>query len=211
MGDSRTAGVGASNYTKRWAFLHASESNGVEYNYGVSGMYLQNVGGTNPFDQTTIPAKGTEFGKLWIAFGSNDLRGNPASYATTAFQTKLSEVVDYAVSSKGWAYADIILPTVNYIAPTGYGTHGTVSRHEAYNEAIRQVALAKGTIYIDVYTAFKALSNRDSLFVDGLHESDAGYRAAADIMNAATYSVYTEPEQQPETPLMISGRNFIIG
>lgn len=193
QGDSRTAGIGASVWSNRWTYLHATESNGLEWNNGISGMHLQNVGNVNYFNETVISNKGSEFTKLWICFGSNDLIGNPANYTTAAFKTKLSQVVDYAVSTKGWLYSDIILPNVNYIAPTGYGTYGTIERHEAYNEVIRQVALEKGTIFIDIYTPFKALVNKDSLFVDGLHETDAGYRQVATMMNAMTFSVYTGP------------------
>lgn len=184
-GDSNLYGISASPISNRWSSLIASEKNGLDYNIGVSGQSL--TSSSNTFDKTTIDIFDSSNCKyIWFTHGTNDL---PLSVTVANFKAKLLEVVDYANASKGWAYSVMVLPTVNIRLDVDYG-----QRLLDFNEAIRQIALLRGCIFIDTFTPFNSLASKPTYFnADNIHLNNTGHRKYADILKSSDYTPYTTP------------------
>lgn len=191
MGNSITNGVGASPSTNRWTTLLTTAKGGTEVNLGVNGMTLQQ--GQN---QTTwlyasnIPTKTSAHLYLFIAIGINDVQANNGTMTPAAFKTRYLQVLDSAVSVKGWNYGNIVLVTPFYVNATGYALASTVftgistptgARHIQYVDAVKEVAAARYTKLFDGFAVTSAEFNKDGMLADGLHPNNAGYRFIADM------------------------------
>lgn len=184
FGDSNTVYVNGDE-TKRWTKLLCNERNGIERNFGSNGQSLQHVGDNFLLKENFPIYDSSTMKYLWIAEGTNDVSYRPTG-TVAAFKTQLIENIQYAVNVKGWSFENIILPTINYM---GVYDSGNISKHLAYNVAILEVCEEFNCIYIDIYTIFKNLSNRDELLKDDqLHLNVLGNRAVADIFLAADYT-----------------------
>ena len=190
-GDSRTYGYNATPESNRWSSLISQERNGQENNLGHPGQYMQGADGVNAVEYTTIPLKSQNGGAkyIFINYGTNDVKNSDTEIFTRdAFKNRYRSMLDYLNTTLGWDYASIVLSTINYF--TLMNTLGIRSRVLDYNAAIYELALEKNTIFIDLFTQFDALSNKDSLIdsADGIHENNAGHRVVANIYEAADYT-----------------------
>lgn len=196
VGDSITAGVGASDAAHRWINLvKAAMGWDVLYNNGVSGTVLQNT------TQTTVAVIGgavSENGRdnmsrritvyspdhLFILYGLNDLRLNDAAFTAANFQTDLGEIVDSAIAF-GTPAANIVIGSPPYIPAASYAlaapwNGGSALKHADYVAACAAVATAKSTNYIDVYQWMIDNGGDTLIGPDNIHPNDAGHDAIAD-------------------------------
>jgi len=189
QGDSRTYGYDASTPELAWAYLVCTEEGGTEVNLGAPGQYLQPVTGANSFNVQYTPSKTANNSKyMFFSFGTNDTKGDYAIYSAAGFQVALQYAISYFVANLGWAFADIVLPTINYF-PLIETQTGLADRVTAYNEMILNVARTNGTIFLDPYSHFYNLASRDTYFSsDGIHENDAGHRELANFYEAQDYT-----------------------
>lgn len=196
VGDSITAGTGASDAAHRWTNLvKAAGGYDVLYNNGVSGTVLQNtvqntvavIGGavtSNLRDNrdTRISYYSPDY--LFILYGLNDLRLNDAAFTSALFQNDLQEIVQQA-KAYGTPAAHIVIGSPPYIPAASYTLAppwdgATAGKFTDYIAACAAVATAEGTKYIDV-NAWMIANGGDTLIgPDGIHPNDAGHDAIAD-------------------------------
>ena len=192
IGDSIVFGYGASTQNNRWTTLFCNAEKCLEYNIGVPGEVLQNgvsCAGHPPLDKTTIPIKTTDEGALFIALGMNDVGMTNGTMTPAAYQSALSDLIDYAITTKGWSKSQIIIVSPTYTVAFGYYAGGCgaasnfdATRLKAYVSAALAAATSKECLSANVYEAMANSSVPSSLLgPDGLHPSDKAYSIIAEF------------------------------
>lgn len=192
-GDSNLYKVVEPQAVNRWSQFVCEDTNGIDWNGGVSGQGWLNPG--NTFNKTSISVFNSAVNKyLVLANGTNDIgvtevvNGSNQLITGATFKAKLLEIVDYAHNTKGWAYSSIVLPTINLRVDV----NSKPAQQAEFNQAIKEIALLRGTVYIDLLTEFNKIPNVASLIeADGVHYGDFLHRKIADIYIAANYAPYT--------------------
>lgn len=211
VGDSRTYGLASDPLSNSWANLLAAEKNGANLtNLGSVGQFLQVVGGNNCYDPANTPVAGTNK-YLFINFGTNDVKGDSSTFTLVAFRATLANDLEYLHNTKGWAYSQMVLSTINYFTNYGGPGYGSREKHLAYNAAIQAAAIQYNTIFFDVFSYFDALPNKDQLInADGLHETNEGHRVLASFFEAQDYTPINDPHTDPIQSLLVKRGNFIV-
>lgn len=189
FGDSVTAGFAASTVNNRWTNLLASQLNYSLLNQGASGTVLQNSnnsGGTpfpnNGRDRYVADLTGVnKRDRVYILYGLNDLRytAAPATMNLANYINDYQEIITGLLGA-GYTVNDIYLGSPPYITTAGYstgsagftGSNATI--HQAYVDAVRQLAVTNNVYYSDVYQAMKNNGGDSLIDADQIHPNDAG-------------------------------------
>lgn len=178
IGDSYTAGTGATTTAQRYSSIVATTMGLTEVNLGVGGRSIQAyyAAGNN------IPTKTATDRFILLELGIND-RSTSGTYPSSQLATEYNTIVTWMLG-KGWAPSEIILVNTNYTGAIG----GTLTRQNEINAAILAASVANGTKFVDIYT--DGLNNGGtSLLTDGLHPGDVGHRnIAKDVLAVAKTS-----------------------
>ncbi len=183
VGDSITAGVGASNGNHNYPSL-LGKLLGPQYqvgNFGESGATLLKHG-DSPFWQRGGYATSAAFGPnvVVVMLGANDSK--PQNWAhKDEFAGDYAALLDYYAALPTHPKIYVCLPTP--VPKPNYGINEPVV--EAQIPLIRQVAAQKGATIIDVHGQ---VPDDPADFVDGVHPNDSGYVFLAD----AVYQGLTE-------------------
>jgi GDSL-like Lipase/Acylhydrolase family len=194
-GDSNAVAIIVNDKSLRWTALMSEECSGVEFNEAYSGQgWLPN--GLFTFDEYSISYfnQSLDYG-LWLANGTNDLPLPIENASKEIFKARLLEIIDFAHNERGWKYSKIILPT---IIPRFDGNH--ISRIDAFNAAIEELAELRNCVLIDLHTIFMQHPNIESLYGDPVHTNELGQRLQADIYKNADYTPYNGVTEEPTLP-----------
>jgi len=183
FGTSITAGADASVTSKRYTSLVSAAINATEVNNGSGGQCLQKPSGyggnsfMNSFS-SLILSKTSSRKYLFIAHGENDSYNEyigGVGFDTIQFKTDYERILD-TVFARGWTTADV------YIISPFYQSTGRVPLllQQEYYSAARNIALANGLTFIDVFTQGQTLGT--ALVDDGVHPTDRGMATAANVI-----------------------------
>lgn len=224
IGDSFTAGQGATTTAARYANIVAGRWGSTLLNKGVGNMVLQNsvepsgapraVNGRNQFlDDAAGPNKRDA---VLIAFGINDARYNdaPGEFNLTNFRGDLAEVIT-GLRQNGYPAANIILVSPHYITDAGLaqGYSGkpaqTRAAYEQYVAAAEAIARENGVIWANTYTYMRDNGGGSLIGADNIHPNDSGMTAIADAIT--TTGARINSRAAPEiTSWAATGGNLIL-
>jgi len=170
VGDSITAGVGASSAFHSYPGLLAAEL-GPRYdveNYGESGATLLKKG-DSPYWQRGSLDRSKAFlpDVVIIMLGTNDSKPQNWIYKDE-FRDDYTALVDFYASLP--SHPRMFVCTPPPVLKSAYGIVEPPVEDEI--SIIRQVAAAKNATVIDVHTA---MGSDITTFIDGVHPNDAGY------------------------------------
>lgn len=202
VGDSYTAGVGASPSTNGWVYLVAASLGSTLTNSGVAGTVLENSvasGGSalsgNLRDNYVSYALGSnKKAAVFIAYGFNDARytGAPATFNVTQYQADYREILNGLVIG-GYASADIYVISPWYITASGLstGSAGFTGQSrlgfEAFITAALAVATEYGTAWTDCYNSLNTAAwIADVDGNDHLHPQNYGHSRIASTVLSGT-------------------------
>jgi lysophospholipase L1-like esterase len=191
VGDSITAGVGASSSTTNYpAVLQTLLGSSVKVmNFGHSGATMLSVGDL-PYQQQSEYTGATSFVSgagasavvdVIIMLGTNDSKPYNWTVGTTTraeqFRKDCAAMVDHFAQLAPHPLVYLALPPHAY--NNTYQISGTVL-HDQIIPVIKQVAADKGIPVIDVDTP---TTGHPELFPDGVHPNDNGYKLVAQVMH----------------------------
>ena len=164
FGDSITLGYQVTA-TTRWSYLYCVGTNTHEENHGAGGTTMTpGIPPRTPFDINNVPTNSSTYDKIFIAYGTNDIY---SSGTINNYVTATNSAVD-GIVTKGWAASSIVLVYT-------YSPDFSQATQIAWRNALRAVATAKGTRFIDFSSIFFPLSDPSIYFADGLHPNAAGH------------------------------------
>lgn len=176
IGDSYTAGVGASAKTHRWTTLLSKEMRWVEANYGLGGTGYVTTAGRNGCGRAECPTYpdrlaesmgqvGPEF--VVIAGGQNDF----SAYQDNPNQVEVAIRDSFAQTLKAYPEAEIIA-----VGPSDPG--GTSDVAEAMDAVVREEAEAIDAEYVSLIDP--PVIEDDMVVDDGSHVNNEGHAAIAE-------------------------------
>lgn len=208
LGDSYIAGFGVLAY-QRMSTVAAGKLNAIEVNLGVGGSTVEEQSPTMPFGvssyvarRATIPVYNSHYLALVINGSINDPTLNSANYNVTNYTADLgTNIVDYAVSVRGWPAGKILLVSQPYKSPTSYvSRNGNPAATDVINisfaNATKAVATAKGTRYLDQYNLLKNNGGKLLEQVDSLHLNPSGHRIVGNAIANAVGLIIKQNGQQ---------------
>ncbi len=176
LGDSLTAGVGASDYQNSYPYLLAqklSAQNNVElWNFSQSGARSDDV-----LTKQLPQALSAKPNLVTLFIGINDIHGLKS---LTEFKNNYNQIVS-ALQKNG---AKVYLLSIPYL-----GSDKIVlfpynliwaARTKQFNEAIKKAALEYRAVYIDLYPLTKSAQFYSA---DQFHPSDQGYKEWLKVIN----------------------------
>ncbi|MGZ3764831.1 MAG: SGNH/GDSL hydrolase family protein [Mucilaginibacter sp.] len=186
IGDSITAGGGASPNTLRYSLLLANLLGLNEVNIGRNGTTLGNpalASSSLVNNLSLIPPKSVNDKYLLFNYGANDI-DQSTTYLDSDFSSDYTTVLNNALS-KGWAKNEILITTVVFInsdnPPTRQTSADFTARQASFNDAIRTVANTFDITLLDINTLM--LNNgTDYLSADGLHPNNWGHALIANFI-----------------------------
>jgi MYXO-CTERM domain-containing protein len=200
VGDSITAGVGASNPANNYpSQLQAMLGSGVIVrNFGHSGATLLTTGDT-PYQKTLEYTNANTFvGQagdgavidVIIMLGTNDSKpnnwnGGDAGTRAGQFETDLTALVEHF---RGMATQPVVYLALPLDALTNSYTISGPVIHDQIIPIINQVAAAQQVPTIDLNTP---TMGQTSYFTDGVHPNDGGYTVVAGVMRDGLMRVPT--------------------
>lgn len=173
MGDSSAEGIGASHHGKSFAALIAEEirkqkMNVVYRNFGKSGATIHDVV-THQLKKAVVMSPQL----IIISVGFNDIKkGRRVHVFEEEFELLLK-----TLSQTGAQIYICGIPDSHLARRIPKVVKPYVSvRTRQFNQIIEKLARKHKAVYIDLYTAIKALRTQtDIISSDGLHPSDVGY------------------------------------
>jgi acyl-CoA thioesterase-1 len=192
IGDSITAGVGASSLSKDWVSdLGALLGPSVTIaNYGVSGTTMMKQSDSSYWNTGDLPMVDTfvrntganASAAVIIMLGTNDSKDsatgvdNWTATAPTRYAADYNSMIDELLALTPTAQVFLALPPPAFA--NGYAIDGTVIASQIV-PIIRGVAADRQLPIIDIQTALTGMS---SLFPDGVHPNDMGHMLIATAM-----------------------------
>lgn len=207
-GDSRLYGYILADRNKRWIKLVGQDAGALDViDDGNPGMTLERLG-SKFYTATSMLPWQANYGYVWLSFLTNDVRQDPAVFTVAGFKAQMLADLDIWHNTLGIPYERIVLSSEWF---TAYAA-GSKARLLAYNQAVKECALARNCVFIDMYAAYEAHPDPLSLFFDEtsggevgrLHENEAGHRFKADVYLAGDYT----PENEKAAP---AGAGFPLG
>lgn len=197
IGDSFTAGTGASDAAHRWLNIFAASMSSTLINNAIAGTVLQdslnksgvpetNNGRDRYFNAMISPPNNSELAV--IPYGYNDARytAAPTTFNVTAYQAQLDEVVaDLLVNGRAPDRILVISPW--WISDTGLASGSanpdfngqTRAGFEAFVTAARAVAMKYGVYYYDAYAYMRDNGGASLIGGDNIHPTDTGHAVIA--------------------------------
>lgn len=185
IGNSVTAGSGASTPAKCYAALLAAHLQMSLNNQGYGGYTLGNPPGTGAPSflsvyTSAIPTKDASHAYLTFCWGVNEAMyaaqyccppGGPLDYSTARFKAAYRTIIDYAIAhgtgADVWSNKNMII-----LSPVWQEGVNPVFQ-DSFFVASREIAIEYGILFIDLYHATKNSSPADK--VDYVHPSDWGH------------------------------------
>jgi len=188
LGESTTAGAGASSDERRWANLLAAkisqfQSKPVELiNKGIGANMIcpespgyEASAKPSALERVQSDVIDQNPDLVAIQYGLND---NRAGMPVQLFAQKLQELID---AIQAGTQAEIVLATVAHMTRYDMPPDGDKGNDETcrlFNLAIKQVGARNNLPVADVYTAFNRCNGL--VHPDGVHPSDLGHQVIAD-------------------------------
>jgi hypothetical protein len=176
-GDSRSKGIGASEFDKTYAVVVPRENGGVYDDYSIAGITVE------LFEDARIPVyQPGVHGLLNICLGTNNAREKmPTADFLSLYDHKLQLAL-----RQNWPKQRLPIESICWFDAYGAGSEALVLD---YNAGLLRLAETNGLPYVDSYSIIAARPDRESLFVvesgKHIHENDLGQRARADIWATA--------------------------
>jgi len=183
LGDSLTAGIGASTYEESYPYLLAQEiSNGSTnvilrdraYPGARTGDLIENLLPTAINDQPDVAT---------VLIGINDVMGNVSKVTFTENYTNILKRLKTETKARILTISIPYIGTDKLILPP----YNSYFRHEIieYNKIIRELAAANNVEYVDLYTQTENMFDNEEFFSrDLFHPSAKGYELWAKIIYA---------------------------
>lgn len=202
FGTSITAGVSVTGSGTRYSTQVANALGLTEINLGTAGQVIEKQSpiqtGLNAIDNmvniTTYSAGVTRW--LIIEPGPNDFQIGLANYTPTNYQTDLTTVINYCISTKGWPASKILILNNSYILSSFYTGGFTLVNYQLFQAKNLAVANSLGTLYFDLYSWFN-VRGADFLMFNTLHPNDYGHTVMANgiltVLQPATVYATGQP------------------
>jgi lysophospholipase L1-like esterase len=187
LGASETFGVGASPYTKGYAFLVKQGLHAKHFvDTGIPGTTLP-----AGFDAELNSALAIRPALATVFFGFNDIKGG---VSRVAFLSNLTDLV----TTLQRAHAKVLiidLPDLSLLpAVVNSGIPGVHEITISWNNGMRRVAQQTGAQFLELAPYSHELATHPAyIAVDGLHPSNAGHARLAQIVLAAIRSDHLWP------------------
>lgn len=185
LGDSYTAGTGASDPSRRWATLVATAQNWTIENraFGSTGYVTSTSGSTAQagcaadscpnYDQALATTTTAEPAVVVVSGGRNDLN---------SVDTRFGDAV-----KKFYADVRAKFPSAKIVATSPiWDDDPAPARLGQIADAVKAGVEAVGGTYLDIGEPLAG--HPEDVTADGIHPSDAGHQAIADALNAALKS-----------------------
>ncbi len=184
LGDSLSAGVGASQYQNTWPYLFAKQllknnSQITMNNFSFAGAQTNDVIKAQIPQISNLPDHPDV---ITVLIGINDLHNLKS---TSEFKENYQQIIAHIKTTR----AKIILVNIPYLASpqvVNFPYNILLNwRTEQYNQIIKQISQNYNLEYIDLYSATKQIFSSDpSLYSsDGFHPNDQGYQLWGDSIN----------------------------
>lgn len=194
FGDSITIGLGLPDNSKKWSTQVAQKLGMTEDNQGISGTVLQgsqpilvdNGKGrykkaiTNRFPQ-----------RVFILYGTNDMRYNAATFTAKAFEADLDLIIKDTLAA-GVPGSEVVIGSPPYMNPAFYTepsyapcNAGSDEKVKQYRDATRRVAQKYKTRWADVYEFMRTRGGNQLMLSDGVHPNEAGHTVIAEAILSA--------------------------
>lgn len=183
IGDSFTAGVGASDNSHRWTSMLSVAVGATEINYGVNGRVMQGLYCNDTLYRGIVPTFDNTYGVLIVSLGTNDTGQNNGVSLPDSFFVKYASCLEYWHNVKLWPYNQIVITTpfffrkyTSWVGSCSVTTPANSIRHDQYVQKVYDLAAAYPVILADTYVAVGNLGNPYGLMIsDSLHYNDTGH------------------------------------
>ncbi len=174
-----------------WTNYVCGEKGWKEENRGVNSTCLQYVVPYDPVappsmwnNMAAIPVYDSDtMAALSFNYAVNDCGYNFPNYTVANYESQLSDVLDYAITTKGWPAAKIFVLEGTLVDPARWEDYVTYSgvpvaadqvRYDAMQAAAQAQCLAKGCVFVNPKNYMIANGNL-TLLNDGIHPNLLGY------------------------------------
>jgi hypothetical protein len=168
-GTSITTGVGVTSSSYRFTTLVSNKLNSIEINKGENSaqMYVQ---GINANHMGAIPIySASKYKWMILEWGTNDMQLGVTDTATYA--AAYLRYLDTAIA-RSWPVSNIVVLSPSWVDSSVSGAALT-PRMTAFNICTKNIALRRGTKYIDIYS-LQLQRGKQILLSDGIHPSNSG-------------------------------------
>ncbi len=192
QGSSITTGVNSSPIlTSRWTYLLDRQLGYVEHNIAQNGRTVENRTPLNPAgyptinmvqDTASIPLYVAGVTKLLTFEGTTDAGYVSTNYNTTNYIADYTTVLNFAITTRGWPAAKILMITPSRVTTAGYGTfaanYGTTAptraRFVSFIAATKTVSTTFHTKYYNIDSLLRLTDSTVTIDPDGVHLTNAG-------------------------------------
>jgi lysophospholipase L1-like esterase len=176
-GDSITRGNNASPSTNRFSTLLAVDCNAKEINNGISGEmmsnYLTGASGHNFYDKITANSGNNALidyyqdsdSLVFLNHGVNEPLVD--NFVLETSLTQWEYAIDFIHTVRKWPYGNIVL--TGPFVKLGVA----IEPQQAYNQALKTMAEAKGCIYVNVFDSLYGTTGY--IDTDNIHLTNAGH------------------------------------
>ena len=189
LGNSITAGQGATSSSESYVYELAIKRLKTPFyiNSGIAGTFLQNTpilaySGSQPGngrDRVIDSVVSYHPKSAYILYGINDMRYNNDTINVTNYTNDLRECVTILQDSGIDTITIGTLPVIATYTSASPWDGGSISKHQIYNDSIRQVALYYNLKFAGVYDSMVAYGGSDLVSVDNIHPNDSGHSVIA--------------------------------
>ena len=193
LGDSITAGAGASTYSNCYVELVKTRLNITANNYGIGGTRIAKQIVTDDWDlpfYSRVDEMEANADLVFVFGGTNDFDhgdaplGDIESTCVQTFCGALNALVEKLINKYGKDKLCFILPLRRINEKANEASRPKADLYD-YITSIKQILEKNGINYIDTfnYGLPKPITTlNENCFADGLHPNDKGYEMLADIV-----------------------------
>ncbi len=191
LGNSISAGQGASPITLRYSTILSSLLGATQVNNAVGGSRADQV------DLSLIPTYNPATHLyLSIEYGINDLA---ALHSVGTFTSDIEAIINNA-EGKGWPVKSIVINSVP-------GSYVAISS-SAYNAALLSLSISHDQIYVDMTSPFSAFTGAYALYTDpdNIHPNTSGHL----VLALTSWGTIKEPFELPTDSHFINDGTTVV-
>lgn len=183
VGNSIANGAGATNKVYSFATQVATKNQVRIANYSVSGttLVLHFAGDSSAVDRLSriTPTYNGTYKFYLSEYGTNDGYNINGTLDTVAFRSAYYTLINQLVSTRGWPANKIVL-----FLPYNHNPNGVI-----LNNLIANIAIVKGTSYIDMYNGMISAGGDALLIADMIHPNNVGHSVISGLINSYLSSI----------------------